>query len=28
LILNRDFALYDGWENIVVYPGEFVPNWE
>jgi len=28
LILNLDSALYDGWENIVVYPGEFVPNWE
>ena len=28
LILNLDFALYDGWENVVVYPGEFVPRWE
>jgi len=28
LVLNLDFALYDGWENVIVYPGEFVPNWE
>jgi Mlc titration factor MtfA (ptsG expression regulator) len=28
LVLELDLALYDGWENIVVYPGEFVPGWE
>lgn len=28
LVLNLDLALYDGFENIVVYPGEFVPAWE
>jgi Mlc titration factor MtfA (ptsG expression regulator) len=28
LILNLDLALYDGFENIVVYPDEFVPGWE
>jgi MtfA peptidase len=28
LVLNLDVALYDGFENIVVYPGEFVPGWE
>ena len=28
LVLNLDLALYDGFENIVVYPGEFVPGWE
>ncbi len=27
-VLNLDLALYDGFENIVVYPGEFVPDWE
>lgn len=27
LVLNLDLALYDGFENIVVYPGEFVPGW-
>ena len=27
-VLNLDLALYDGFENIVVYPGEFVPGWE
>jgi hypothetical protein len=27
-ILNLDFALYDDFENVVVYPGEFVPGWE
>jgi hypothetical protein len=28
LVLNLDLAYYDGWENVVVYPGEFVPEWE
>jgi Mlc titration factor MtfA (ptsG expression regulator) len=28
LVLNLDLALYDGFETIVVYPGEFVPGWE
>jgi Mlc titration factor MtfA (ptsG expression regulator) len=28
LVLNLDLALYDGFENVVVYPGEFVPGWE
>ena len=28
LVLELDLALYDGFENIVVYPGEFVPGWE
>jgi hypothetical protein len=28
LVLNLDLAYYDGWENIVVYPDEFVPGWE
>lgn len=28
LVLNLDLALYEGFENIVVYPGEFVPGWE
>ena len=28
LVLNLDLAWYDGFENIVVYPGEFVPAWE
>ena len=28
LILNLDFALYDDFENVIVYPGEFVPGWE
>jgi Mlc titration factor MtfA (ptsG expression regulator) len=28
LVLNLDLALYDGFENVVVYPGEFVPDWE
>src|SRR5450432_2186136 len=27
-LLNLDLSLYDGWEGIVVYPGEFIPNWE
>jgi Mlc titration factor MtfA (ptsG expression regulator) len=28
LVLNLDLALYDGFENVIVYPGEFVPGWE
>jgi Mlc titration factor MtfA (ptsG expression regulator) len=30
LVLNLDLALYDDFENVVVYPGEFVPGreWE
>jgi Mlc titration factor MtfA (ptsG expression regulator) len=28
LVLNLDLALYEGFENVVVYPGEFVPGWE
>jgi MtfA peptidase len=28
LVLELDLALYDGFENIIVYPGEFVPEWE
>src|SRR5690349_21766284 len=28
LVLNLDLALYDGFETVVVYPGEFVPGWE
>ena len=28
LVLNLDLALYDGFENVVVYPDEFVPGWE
>ena len=28
LVLNLDLALYDGWESVVVYPGEFIPGWE
>ena len=28
LVLNLDLAWYDGFENIVVYPDEFVPGWE
>ena len=28
LVLNLDLSLYDGFENIIVYPGEFVPGWE
>jgi len=27
-ILNLDLALYDGFENVIVYPDEFVPGWE
>ena len=28
LVLNLDLELYDGFENVIVYPGEFVPGWE
>ena len=28
LVLNLDLWLYEGFENIVVYPDEFVPGWE
>ena len=28
LVLELDMAYYDGFENVIVYPGEFVPDWE
>jgi Mlc titration factor MtfA (ptsG expression regulator) len=28
LVLNLDLGFYDGWENVVIYPDEFVPGWE
>jgi Mlc titration factor MtfA (ptsG expression regulator) len=28
LVLNLDLQLFDGFENVVVYPGEFFPGWE
>jgi len=28
LVLNLDLWYYEGWENVVVYPDEFVPGWE
>ena len=28
LVLELDLALYNGFENVIVYPGEFVPDWE
>lgn len=28
LVLNLDLALFDGWESVIVYPDEFVPEWE
>jgi Mlc titration factor MtfA (ptsG expression regulator) len=28
LILNHDLSFYDGWQNIIIYPDEFVPGWE
>jgi MtfA peptidase len=28
LVLELDLGHYDGWENVIVYPGEFVPGWE
>jgi len=27
-VLELDMSLYDGFENVIVYPGEFVPDWE
>jgi MtfA peptidase len=27
-VLELDMAFYDGFENVIVYPGEFVPDWE
>jgi MtfA peptidase len=27
-VLNLDLALFDNFENVVVYPGEFIPGWE
>jgi len=28
LVLELELAFYDGFENVIVYPGEFVPDWE
>src|SRR5258705_10492465 len=28
LVLNLDLSLYDDFENVIVYPGEFVPGHE
>ena len=28
LVLELDMAFYEGFENVIVYPGEFVPDWE
>ena len=28
LVLYLDMAYYDGWENVIVYPDEFIPGWE
>ncbi len=28
LILNLDLDYYDGWVEIIVYPGEFIRNYE
>src|SRR5215470_455802 len=28
LVLELDLAYYDGWENVIVYPDEFIPGWE
>jgi len=28
LVLELNLSLYDGFENVIVYPGEFVPDWE
>ena len=28
LVLELDLAFYDDFENVIVYPGEFVPGWE
>jgi Mlc titration factor MtfA (ptsG expression regulator) len=27
-VLNLDLSFYDGFENVIVYPDEFVPGWE
>ncbi len=26
LILNHDLSFYDGWQNVIIYPDEFVPG--
>lgn len=28
LVLNLDLALYNDFENVIIYEGEFVPGWE
>src|SRR5436305_1829159 len=28
LVLNLHLDWYDGWHNVIVYPGEFIPEWE
>jgi Mlc titration factor MtfA (ptsG expression regulator) len=28
LVLNLDLKYYNGWQNVYVYPDEFVPRWE
>src|SRR5260221_7848335 len=28
LVLNLDIAFYSGWQNVIIYPDEFVPGWE
>jgi hypothetical protein len=28
LVLELDLRYFDGWENVYVYPDEFVPDWE
>lgn len=28
LVLELGLDWYDGWDNVIVYPGEFVPAWE
>ena len=28
LVLELGLEWYDGWQNVIVYPGEFVPAWE
>ena len=28
LVLELDMAFYEDFENVIVYPGEFVPDWE
>jgi len=27
-VLNLDLGLYDGFENVIVYPDQFLPGWE